>query len=334
MSNSRSRRAFTLVDLLAATACVALAGAVLLPALARSRNASQGDTSRSNLKVLMRAHVAYTIMHQDRWMNPFNPTTSYLGQPNSFDPEWYSARVASMPGYLWRFDDAGYETEMFSMHWASIARPGPMATNAVTPEQFDPRDQRFINRLNTLATAPGGLQNWLWPTSYMYSPTMWFNPARYAPDSRLSISRPNLFGGVRSVRYNTVAETLYPSRKAVLFQRFDFDQSSRPGPSGPVPLPPQWNNTKASPDVAFADGSVDEVPIFKVVSAINEDAAVAQWLRPTGPGWNMPTMLLNSPSVGYEIGDDWENGQNNTTAWQAFFWGTRNGVAGRDVPRR
>lgn len=267
-------------------------------------------------------------------MNPFNPTTNYQGHSNSADPEWYSVRLASMPGYVWRFDESGYQTEMFSMFWASVARPGPMGADPLSPVQFDPRDQRFIQKLNTIATQGQGLQGWLWPTSYVYSPTMWFNQSRYASDARLAITAPNQLGGVRSVRYNTVAETLYPSRKAVLFQRFDFDQSSRPGPSGPVPFSPQWNNTKASPDVAFADGSVDEIPIFKVVSAINEDAGIAQWLRPTGPGWNMPTTLLNSPSIGYEIGDDWENGQNDTTAWQAFFWGTRNGVAGRDVPRR
>lgn len=313
------RRAFSLIDLVGALAFVSLGTAVMLPLLHSSRNASQGDTSRARLKTLIRAHAAYSIGHQDRWLNPFNPSTSA-------GPNWCNVAVPGSPGFSWVYNDSGYQTEMYAMHWASSARAEMLGGNAFSPAQFDPRDADMITRFQTMAnTIPAGqLSGWAWAGSYLYSPTMWFNAARYAGATRPAPTAPNQLNGTRSVRYNTTAETTYPSQKVVLFQRADFDQTSRPGANG---LSPQWNNAVASPDAAFADGSVEEVSIRKVQTAIN---AGAGHLTPTTPSWNIPTPLL----VNYDLGSSWENGQNNTTAWPAFFWGTRGGVGGRDVPQR
>ncbi|HZW06373.1 MAG TPA: hypothetical protein VFF65_04550 [Phycisphaerales bacterium] len=328
------RPAFALTDLLVLLAVVAVAAAVLAPALSASRRAGQNQVAQANLKRLIRAHAAYSLSEQDRWMNPFNPTTSYNGQPNAIDPEWFSVRVPNQPNLFWRFNNSGYQTEMFSLYWSRFIIPYAAPGDWRSPVQFDPRDVRPAQRL---AQFPDPLlSSLIWDSSFVYSPTMWFNPSRYSPvapqTARLNPTAPNQLGGTRSVRYNLASQVAFPSQKAVLFSRFDFDQPTRRnGANQVVALPPQWNNPAARPDVAFADGSADEVTVRKLEQAESQSAATYAWLRPTNPNWNIPSSLLDQFGL---LGDGFENGQSGTVAHPARFWGTRDGVLGRDVTPR
>ncbi|MBY0307837.1 MAG: hypothetical protein K2Q09_03765, partial [Phycisphaerales bacterium] len=135
----------------------------------------------------------------------------------------------------------------------------------------------------------------------------------------------------RSVRYNRVAEVTSPTAKVMLFERYDSKKNKRPG----ADLPPNWNNPIARPNCAFVDGSSSEVDMTELSTLANSsDPLVNAVYKPTNPNWNLPTSLLRDVPPGYEIYDGQENGQNGTTAWPAFFWGTRGGIKGRDVPRR
>src|SRR6478736_1677972 len=94
---ARANAGFALTDLLTVIGVAVVAVLLAGPALSRMRNASQADVSRANLKRLIRSHAAYSLANQDRWMNPFNPTTTYNGQQNTADPNWNAVYVPTMP---------------------------------------------------------------------------------------------------------------------------------------------------------------------------------------------------------------------------------------------
>ncbi|MFT3684703.1 MAG: prepilin-type N-terminal cleavage/methylation domain-containing protein [Phycisphaerales bacterium] len=326
-----SRSGFTLIELLVVIAIIALLVGILLPALSAARNAARNAVSLVNLKSLSTSILTYSNDYRERLLNPFDPTTSYNGVPNTANPEWYSAYVPHMPGYVWRFNDAGFQTEMFSMHWAGIMLQYINPKDLRSAVQFNPADKSIIQRFNARFPSTTDLEGWLWDSSYMYSPTMWFNPERYNAATRGTITAPNQLGGLRSVRYNRIAEVTNPTAKVMLNERYDTKQNKRPGAN----LPPNWNNPIARPNCSFVDGSASEVDMQELHQLANSsDPNISGMYKPTNPNWNLPTSLLRDVSIGYEIYDGQENGQDNTTAWPAFFWGTRGGIKGRDVPRR
>jgi hypothetical protein len=137
-------------------------------------------------------------------------------------------------------------------------------------------------------------------------------------------------------RRNRLEQVVSPQAKVMIFERFDFTAPTRRGAGAAVRerLSPQWNNPDAKPRVALVDGSVDTVKIADLDKLANStDVAVRAQFKPSGI-WNIPNTILGVPPSGYSMGNDGlENGQNNTTAWNAYFWATRNGINGRDINR-
>ncbi len=331
VNTQTGRRGFTLIELLVVIAIIALLVGILLPALSAARTAARNAVSQVNLKSLSTSILTYSNDYREQLLNPFNPTTNYNGVAGAASPEWYSAYVPHMPGYVWRFNDSGYQTEMFAFHWAGIMLQYINPKDLRSPVQFNPADKGIIQRFNARFPSGTDLEGWLWDSSYVYSPTMWFNKERYTPATRGSITAPNQLGGLRSVRYNRVAEVTSPTAKVMLFERYDTKKNKRPG----AELPPNWNNPIARPNAAFVDGSASEMDMTELTSlAASSDPLVNSVYKPTNPNWNLPTNLLQDPNIGYEIYDGQENGQNGTLSYPAFFWGTREGIKGRDIPRR
>ena len=321
------RRGFTLIELLVVIAIIALLVGLLLPALQAARAAARNAVSLVNMKSLSTSILTYSNDYNERLLNPFNPTTNYGGTAGAADPNWAAAWVPHKSGWIWDFNDPGNQTEMFAFHWAGIMMQYINPRDLRSPVQFNPADRQIIQRFNARFPSGADLDGWLWDTTYVYSPTMWFNKERYSGTTRGSITAPNQVGGLRSVRYNRVAEVTSPTAKAMLFERYDCKQNRRPG----AKLPPNWNNPVAKPNVAFVDGSTSEVDINELNQLANSsDPLVNGVYKPTNPNWNIQTSLLTE----YEIYDGQENGQNGTVPHPAFFWGTRNGIKGRDVPRR
>ncbi|HZW05828.1 MAG TPA: type II secretion system protein [Phycisphaerales bacterium] len=330
MSPKALRSGFTLIELLVVVAIIALLVGILLPALTAARNAARNAVSQVNLKSLSTSILTYSNDYREQLLNPFNPTTSYNGNPGMADPEWFSARVPHMSGYVWRFNDANHQTEMFAFHWAGIMLQYINPKDLRSAVQFNPADKGVIQRFNARFPTTDDLEGWLWDSSYVYSPTMWFNSQRYTSATRPGPTAPTALGGVRSVRYNKVAEVTSPTAKAMLFERYDCKLNKRPGAN----LPPNWNNPIARPNVSFVDGSASEVDMSELTQlAASSDPLVSSVFRPTNPNWNIPTSLLRDPGL-YEIYDGQENGQEGTQSYPAFFWGTKNGIKGRDIPRR
>jgi prepilin-type N-terminal cleavage/methylation domain-containing protein len=324
-------RGFTLIELLVVIAIIALLVGILLPALSAARNAARNAVSQVNLKSLSTSVLTYSNDYREQLLNPFNPTTNYNGVAGAADPEWYSARVPHMAGYVWRFSDANYQTEMFAFHWAGIMLQYINPKDLRSAVQFNPADKGVIQRFNARFPSTDDLEGWLWDSSYVYSPTMWFNKERYTGATRATPTAPNQLGGLRSVRYNRVAEVAAPTAKVMMFERYDTKQNKRPGAN----LPPNWNNPIAHPNASFVDGSASEIDMSELTQLANStDVNISSVYKPTNPNWNLPTSLLRDASVGYEIYDGQENGQDGTQSYPAFFWGTKNGIKGRDVPRR
>jgi len=81
----RSRRAFTLVELLVVIAVIAILVGVLTPALSGARAASRRVMCLANLRSLETAHWAYLIDHEGRMIGTTHGT-SWVAVLRGFDP--------------------------------------------------------------------------------------------------------------------------------------------------------------------------------------------------------------------------------------------------------
>jgi len=106
-SNALNRlRAFSLIELLVTTACIALLMAIILPSLSRARSITRGTVCLSNLRQMMIAAQAY--LHTQKGYYPFSQW-SFRDQnnpANSIEYLWdfvvTPSSKARKPGLLWQ----------------------------------------------------------------------------------------------------------------------------------------------------------------------------------------------------------------------------------------
>ncbi|GEM_PF-5424380 len=103
--HSRATRAFTIVELLVVISIIALLLGLLLPALARAREASRNSTCASNLKQVATAMELYANDYNDLYpralplVNPNNATDPLEWEtpwPSNLCPTWWQSGYASM----------------------------------------------------------------------------------------------------------------------------------------------------------------------------------------------------------------------------------------------
>lgn len=333
MSCERHRSAFTLIELLVVIAIIAILVAMILPSLTESRRAAQNAVSMSNLRQLTTAMATYGTENKDAFVNPFD-----LKMPQMYPGRlWCNIILRSSvnaPGggvTYWAFDDAGYASEMFAAHWASLLMdyisPGQLQSRV----QFAPADKVVIDRFTGYLGTNPNLSNTIWDGSYFYSPTMWMAAERYKQATLPPVSGDATSG--KMWRRNRYDEVTSPWGKVMLWERFDFNQPKRRKPGGArEKLFPTWNNSESRPRFGRVDGSVDSISIRKLNTLANDpDADVRRVYTPSGGLWTLP----NTPVLArYSMDKDGlENGSPGTFSFPAYFWSTRDGIRGRDIDR-
>lgn len=321
--NVPGRRGFTLIELLVVIAIIAVLMSIALPALGKSRRTARATVGVANLRSLSQLMFIYTNDNAGAFLNAFranwpNPSIAWTDAPHR-EPDGTTV--------VWRFTaiDPRIHTEAFAFYWYSFLNRAS-GSYGVPQEMFSPADEELNGMRSSLARNPESMSGeLLWPSSFLYSPTMWCTPDRYFSGDRLPMDETLLRG-------NTIDNVLSPSAKVFLWERADFTQTKRPGVQAPQNRPPGWNSPRAKVHVATCDGSISRADISDLVArAASTDYSNAD-LIPGGLA-NAPDLPPLHPPVD-RVGQYPVGGGNTTDdEYPLFFWATQGGVRGRDLPR-
>jgi type II secretory pathway pseudopilin PulG len=297
-------RAFTLIEMFVVVGIIALVIALLIPAISSSRRAAKAAIGVANLRSLGQTMMTYTHDHQEYYLNPFRaewPTT-FPGGPLA----WNAAHAQNDPELRWTFaptcPDAPPKsyTDSFSSLWASFFADY-RGVARVAEDQFSPADALLLDSFQDVRDLPDTISGArLFPSSFKYSPTFWTKPERYVSGKRRPDMAPEWF------RNNQVSSVLYPSAKVMLWERAGFRA---------VGQQPDASSLRADVYVATADGSVSGVFMRDVAGATEgfNSSGNSSLLPPTT---GIVTNCYPPPPPTVE-----------------FFFGTANGIKGKDLPR-
>ena len=118
--------AFTLIELLVVIAVIAIMAALLLPALAKTKEQARGAACRSNMKQLALAFLMYSEDNEDTFPWPGGQPGRAVNNPVSFAPDWCASPDFSSKMTLqseWFLPGFGHNAEVGSIYPYVTSQP-------------------------------------------------------------------------------------------------------------------------------------------------------------------------------------------------------------------
>ena len=324
----RSRNAFTLIELLVVIAIIAILAGILLPALSAARRRAMVTVGLANLKSGSQVMATWSNDNQGKFLYPWGP--GVLSDPCATCDTcpsgicWNQAVQGETNGasttavsYNFVADNALHHTEFFAVYWYHFLGEYT-GVQAAGPSLVSPADSELAPMLRDKPIT--GL---LAPSSFLYSPTFWQDPARF----RLT-QNSGTFSNVcaTTLRKNGFESVSYPSQKVMLWERADFMQTSHVrvngGASEEIGTAPPWGNVRSKVHTAAADGSARLTDMGDIVNRAAGNSLSDQQLVPIGEITEIP-LGWKGNGAGYS--------NMTTIATPGFFWWTRGGIQGRDL---
>lgn len=308
-----TKRAFSLIELLVVIAIIAILVAILLPAVGRARAAARNTVGVANLRSAGQLMHIYINESREQFLNPFLPFADTR--------PWTAVQSSSDASIFWDFNSQQwpYRTEGFAYYWYGYLNDWRGATKRFTEDMYSPNDALTLSAVRSAqATETVGLDNFLWPSSFVYSPTFWCTTARYGNHGEMKPEH---------LARHTLAAATSPAAKVLIWERLDFERLV-PGATTGRRFYPGWNEPQANTEFVLVDGSVSSVKMVDLLgragSGTSGDADLVPCCLVSAPpslGPILPGAVSDVPPLP------------EPDAPPAFFWATRGGVGGRDLSK-